>query len=234
MTPEQTQRERLRVEQHGELRFAVRGTPDSAVCSEVVKKRCYEKPRLGFTVKPGETWLDCGANIGAFAVWAEKSREARVFGYEACRENTALAKKNLTLNGCESTVKTAFVTAKASGVTSVNFNPRTPARSSTRASGTQRFVENVSLSDEIARLSPQGLKIDIEGGEFSILDEGLPLHGIRAVALEYHFRFDKDCERALRRITPLLSHFRHNSIPKTVMTHKTWPAWQDAIFFFWS
>jgi FkbM family methyltransferase len=225
---------RLKVETHGGLRFAVRGEFDSAVCKEVAAKRCYERPRLGFGVRDGETWLDCGANIGAFAVWAERKHNAHVFGYEACEENTELAKQNLALNQCRSVVRTAFVTAKSGGRTSVNFNPRTPARSSATAKGSQRFVENISLAAEIQRHSPHGLKIDIEGGEFSLLDTGLPLQGIRALAIEYHFRFDKDCEKARRRIAPLLAHFRHNSVPKTVFTHSTWPAWQDAILFFWS
>jgi FkbM family methyltransferase len=226
--------ERVRTEMHGGLRFAVRGAFDSSVCQEVAVKRCYERPRLGFVVRDGETWLDCGANIGAFAVWAERKHNARVFAYEACEENTAVARQNLSLNQCRSVVRTAFVTARSNGVTSVSFNPRTPARSSAKSQGEQRFVPNVSLAEEIEKHSPQGLKIDIEGGEFALLDTGIPLQGLRAIAIEYHFRFDKDCEKARRRIAPLLAHFRHNSIPKTFFTHDTWPAWQDAILFFWS
>jgi FkbM family methyltransferase len=223
-----------KVETHSGLRFAVRGPFDSAVCEEVVTKRCYERPRLGFTVRPGELWLDCGANIGAFAVWAERVCKARVIAYEACEENAIVARQNLLLNGCESTVRTAFVSSRGRGVTSVNFNQRTPARSSTVAKGKQRFVGNVSLAEEIKQHRPAGLKIDIEGGELRMLDDDLPLEGIRAVAIEYHFRFDKSCENARRRIAPLLSRFKHNAIPKTVFTHSEWPAWQDAILFFWS
>jgi len=224
----------LSVENHGDLKFAVRGEYDSSVCKEVAVRRCYERPRLGFTVRRGETWLDCGANIGVFAVWAERNRNAHVIGYEACEENTKLASQNLALNRCLSTVQTAFVAAKSGGRTSVNYNQRTPARSSPTAKGSQRFVPNICLADEIMRHTPQGLKIDIEGGEFDLLDAGIPLQGIRALAIEYHFRFDKDCEKARRRIAPLVSHFLHNSIPKTVFTHNVWPAWQDAIMFFWS
>jgi FkbM family methyltransferase len=226
--------ERIRIEVHGDLQFAVRGEFDSSVCQEVAVKRCYERPRLGFVVRDGETWLDCGANIGAFAIWAERRRKARVFAYEACEENATLARQNIALNQCCSVVQTGFITARSGGVTSVNFNQRTPARSSAKAQGIQRFVRNMSLAEEIAKHSPQGLKIDIEGGEFALLDAGIPLQGLRAMAIEYHFRFDKDCEKARMRIAPLIAHFRHNSIPKTVFTHDTWPAWQDAILFFWS
>lgn len=219
---------------YGDLLFASRGSNDDEVYREVVEARCYERPRLGFTVKSGELWLDCGANVGAFAVWAEKRCGAMVVGYEACRENTDIAAENIRLNGCASKVATAFVSARSSGLSSVSFNERTPARSSPTASGVQRFVPNVSLAEEIARLKPSGIKIDIEGGELPILDAGFPLNGLRAVALEYHFRFDKDCAAARRRIAPFLSHFKHNSVPKTVFTHSRWPAWQDAIMLFWS
>lgn len=216
------------------LRFLSRGKADEAVFREVVDRRCYEKPRLGFRVQSGETWLDCGANVGAFAVWAERCRGAKVFGYEACEENTVLAQRNLRLNSCCSTVQTGFVSAKRDGVTSVSFNANTPARSSSEAKGVQRFVPNVDIASEIEKHQPAGLKIDIEGGEFELLDNGFPIGNVRAVAIEYHFRFDKDCEKARGRIQPLLQMFRHSSIPKTILTHDKWPAWQDALLYFWN
>jgi FkbM family methyltransferase len=217
-----------------DLRFVSRGPQDNEVYREVVKARCYERPRLGFTVRPGERWLDCGANVGAFTVWAEKKMGAEVVAYEACHENTEIATRNLRMNGCCAVIETAFISSRTGGVSSVAFNDRTPARSSAMANGTQRFVKNKSLADEILKHKPHGLKIDIEGGELPILDAGFPLDGIRSLAVEYHFRFDKDCAAARRRITPLLSHFKHNSVPKTVFTKDKWPAWQDAIMLFWS
>lgn len=215
------------------LLFVSRGTADDGVYKEVVEKRCYERPRLGFTVKSGECWLDCGANVGAFAVWAEKSRGASVVGYEACQENTELAKENLRLNKCKSVITTAFLSTKG-GVTSVQFNERTPARSSPAAAGRQRFVSNICFADEIRKHKPQGIKMDIEGGELPILDAGFPLDGVRAVALEYHFRFEKDCRIARRRIAPLLSHFKYHSVPKAVFNSDRWLPWQDALMYFWN
>lgn len=218
----------------GSLVFFSRGFKDDAVYKEVVEKRCYEKPRLGFTVNRGERWLDCGANVGAFAVWAEKLCGALVVGYEACQENTQIAEKNLRLNGCASSVTTAFLSPHRTGVTSMNFNERTPARSSPSAAGAQRFVNNVSFADEIKRHNPQGIKMDIEGGELSLLDAGFSLDGVRALAVEYHFRFEKDCRIARKRIAPLLSHFKYHCVPKAVFTSDTWPAWQDALMYFWN
>lgn len=214
--------------------FATRHAADDAVVRELMTKRCYERPRLGFTVRAGETWLDCGANIGAFAVWAEKIRGARVFGYEACQENTTIAQQNLRQNHCISTVETAFVSARKQGKASVCFNARTPARSSPAAKGLQRYVPKVSLEEEIAKHNPTGLKIDIEGGEFELLDHGFDLGNVQKIAIEYHFRFDKDCRKARGRLQPLLQTFKHSSVPKTVFTEDVWPAWQDAILLFWN
>jgi FkbM family methyltransferase len=217
----------------GDLSFYVRSDSDLEVCKEVVERKCYERKRLGFGIRENETWLDCGANIGAFAVWAETRFHAKVIGYEACEENTILATANLELNQCRSTVTTAFISGRTGGKTSVNFNERTPARSSPTCKGMQRYVSNVSLAEEIDRLKPDGLKIDIEGGEFELLDSGIPLDGIRAVALEYHFRFDKSCVKARKRIGPLIEYFPNHSIPKTIFSEDAWPAWQDAILLFW-
>lgn len=225
---------RLNMLNIGGLRFVSRGAHDEEVYREVVESKCYEKPRLGFSVRRGERWLDCGANVGAFSVWAEKTMGAEVFGYEACIENAEVAAENIRINACHSKIQTAFLSARRDGVSSVFFNERTPARSSSNAKGSQRFVKNVSLIDEIRKHKPHGLKIDIEGGEIPILDAGIPLDGIRSIAIEYHFRFDKDCAAARRRIAPLLSHFKHSSVPKTVFITERWQAWQDAIMFFWS
>ena len=77
------------------------------------------------------------------------------------------------------------------------------------------------------------MKIDIEGGEFALLDEGIDLSGITHLAIEYHFRFDKDCKKALRRLQPLIDHFDKHSIPSTIFKEDQWPAWVDAMMFFW-
>jgi FkbM family methyltransferase len=211
----------------------VRGKVDVDVCREVAERRCYEKPRLGFRVCPGERWVDLGANIGAFAVWAEKQRGATVYGYEACEENASLARVSLAANGCRSTVETAFVTTRNDGVTSMHYKPDTPSRSSSRATGVQRFVKNRSLSSIIEQHRPHGIKIDIEGGEFELLDGGFPLDGVRAVAIEYHFRFDKSYANARRRLKPLRDIFSHHAYRRAIDTSDTYGGWQDETMFFW-
>lgn len=216
-----------------ETKFLVRSDADIAVCKEIFTNKNYEKPRLGFSVKEGEVWLDCGANIGVFSVWAEKKKGAIVYGFEACEENTQIAQHNLQLNGCKSKVFTGFVKSVGEGKTKVGFNEKTPARSSAFHGSSARGVPNICLNDLIAKYKPNGIKIDIEGGEFDLLDKGINLEGVSSVVLEYHFRFDKNCIPARKRIEPLMKKFKHHSVPKCVFDLDQWMGWQDAIFYFW-
>lgn len=222
------------IKQFAQCKMAVRTEADLAVCREVIEKQVYIKPRLGFTLNSNEIWIDAGANIGAFSVWAEKLFQAKVYGFEACHENTVLANKNLILNNCCSRVTTGFISANEDGFSKVGFNRKTPARSSTSVRTETRMVQNFNLNQAIKLYKPNGLKIDIEGGEFDLLDNGIDLNGVRAVAIEYHFRFDKDCIKARKRLQPFLDTFKFHSIPKQILSNRIWPAWQDAICFFWT
>lgn len=215
------------------LPFRVRNDADARVVKEVVENESYERKRLGFTLRAGETWLDCGANIGAFATWAERMRRCNVIAYEACEENLKIGVANTELNRCKTQWKLAFVSDKSSGVSSISFNPETPARSSKLSRGKQRFVANVSLSDEIRIHRPQGIKIDIEGGEFDILQAGFPLDGIRAIAIEYHMRMDKDLRKCRSRIQWLTEAFAFSNFQREILEKEVWGGWQDTMLFFW-
>jgi FkbM family methyltransferase len=161
-------------------------------------------------------------------------RGAVVHGYEACEENATVARENLRLNGCLSTVTTAFIGAKNTGATEVGFNERTPARSGGFQKENRRAVDNLSLAEQIEKHRPQGLKIDIEGAEMELLEARFPLDGIRAIVLEYHFRVDKSCVNARERIGWLCSHFKHNRMHISIRRDQTWGGWTDQLMYFWN
>ena len=58
-------------------------TTDPKILEEVITRKTYERPRLGFVPgsRPGEVWADLGANIGAFS---HKYAEAvdKIYAYE--------------------------------------------------------------------------------------------------------------------------------------------------------
>jgi len=220
----------------GGLWFHVRNNADKRVCAEIVKRGCYEKPALGFGVRSGETWLDIGANIGVFAVYAEKLKGAKVCAFEPVVGNAQLARDNFALNRCKSALDMRFVSAAGcSSKARVFVNETTPARCSAfSGKGIPLTVNTVSIDEIIRQYRPDGLKIDIEGSEFDILDRRFPIDGIRAIALEYHFRYNRSCITARRRLAWLVEAFEHNSIQSAMFNEPVWRGWQDMVCFFWN
>ena len=54
--------------------------------------------------KPGEVFVDCGANVGMYTIWAAATRRARVYAFEPEAQNYALLNRNIILNGLSETV----------------------------------------------------------------------------------------------------------------------------------
>jgi FkbM family methyltransferase len=47
---------------------------------------------------PGEIFLDCGANVGMYTIWAAVTRRVRVYAFEPESQNYALLNRNILLN----------------------------------------------------------------------------------------------------------------------------------------
>lgn len=221
----------------GESVMACRHARDEQIAKEVCAKQVYRRPRLGFTVKPGERWLDLGGNIGAFAIWAARIG-AQVTTVEACKANVDMIDHNLRLNGLFAEVIHGFASNTGSGTTRVIYNSATPGRSGKWASETKHTaveeVPNVDIPKLVASGKFDGVKIDIEGGEFAILDHPkMRWKGVSKVALEYHYRFDKSCANARRRIAPLLERFKRRSVSKQTLEGDEWGGWVDEVMLFW-
>ena len=80
------------------------GFSDLKTFQEVIGNETYLKK--GMTIERGERWMDCGGNVGAFALLA-CSKGAEVTVYEPDPYNCEMIKKNLALNGFTATVKQA-------------------------------------------------------------------------------------------------------------------------------
>lgn len=50
------------------------------------------------TFAPDEVFVDCGANVGMYTIWAAVTRRARVFAFEPEAQNYALLNRNILLN----------------------------------------------------------------------------------------------------------------------------------------
>ena len=223
------------IKSYGEIKMNCRHAADVAVCDEVIKRQTYLRPRLGFMVRPKSLWLDIGANIGAFSVWAGSQRASEVIAYEPCSENYKLAKQNMELNNVPGQVHQVAV-GHENGSFDVRYNPDTPARSSSQATkGTVERTKMVDFNDVVDVLQPNGIKLDAEGAELAILDGNVNLDGVDYLVMEYHARFDKSIENARRRLKPVASQFKNCRIPKSLVTGDgEYPSWIDPICFFWN
>lgn len=54
--------------------------------------------------EPGEVFVDIGANVGMYTIWAAKTRGVRTFAFEPESQNYALLCRNIVMNGLTGTV----------------------------------------------------------------------------------------------------------------------------------
>jgi FkbM family methyltransferase len=151
--------------------------------------------RNEYTVrKDDQVIIDCGANIGAFTIYAAAQAQlARIFAVEPFPSTFEDLRENVKLNGLEERVRCIQI-ALTTGDISVNMYAEAPsqARQVIRASGADTVaVPGTDLQSLLGRIDAgvvDLLKMDIEGSEHTVLLQGEPgvLAGIRRISLEYH------------------------------------------------
>jgi FkbM family methyltransferase len=195
---------------HFEGGLVARYRPDSTdekVLREVVDNRAYRRASVGFDVEPGERWLDLGANIGAFAVYC-KLRGAVAECYEPEPNCFALLERNAVGFRCEraavSSSRSKTVCLWSSSLTGNHYRG-TLLEGKMRSSGEPLEVPNLFAGD--LRGPYDGVKMDIEGSEFGILDEDL-IPPCTKLCFEYHTSRDKSMANLARRVARLRGLFR--------------------------
>jgi|GEM_PF-4709651 len=184
---------------------------DENVLKEVLVNGSYRKRNIDFDVEPGERWLDLGANIGAFALYAREREADEVICYEPEIECFDLLEQNVP----EFETIRAAVTV-ASRDSRIPFFVRPDSFSRGTVCNVPRFlvrgtVPNIwagSLIDE----EFDGIKMDIEGSEGPILDDWL-LPKCKKLVLEYHTSRDHSAANLGRRLEILKSKFKIVSYP---------------------
>jgi FkbM family methyltransferase len=169
--------------------FAVRHqTPDIMALDELFSQREYQLPQEVIDVLAARLplrVLDLGANIGLFGVWMlDQFPDAQITSVEPDPGNARVLAATIGVNP-----RTEWGLIEAAAGTDV---------------GTVRFVAGGHTTSHIARQGERGidvpavdalemaaeadlLKIDIEGGEWALLDDPrLRSLGAVAVVLEYH------------------------------------------------
>lgn len=197
------------------------GSSDDRYLAEVIDRKSYYKPSVGFSVEAGEHWLDLGANIGAFAIYCEMLG-ATCDCYEPDRGCFKLLKKNYRGKCINSAVSTSdeqcleFSSSSSIG----NFGRGTVVEN---IDGLQLKSNGVVINTHVNDLECadyDGAKMDIEGSELAMIDKG-ELPRVDKLCFEYHFSRDKNVKRLYRRLERLNELYEVVKYPKCLLSGKT-------------
>jgi FkbM family methyltransferase len=230
------------------LKFAVRpNTSDMKAINEVVSRGNYG--RYNFAPAVGEHWIDLGANIGAFTVWAA-SRHAYVQAYEPDGEMCDLIERNVALNGQAGLAEIFQSAVVADRRRSVTLH-RNSARGNLWRSSIERewrggddvVVPTCHIS-RVLRAAPNGsyLKMDVEGTEMPLLEwmlDGpnveLTVKKLQGMVFEWSFDVDPSIPRfrnVIARLQKFYTEVRNFRTPDGV---DLWPSnWQPPCRVIWA
>lgn len=137
--------------------------------------------------------MDCGSNIGGFISKACIDGALAVYAYEPEQFNFDVLSKNVSIlkekfNTQIEIINSALIGSNASYVT-FNINGAKTSACSGSVIKTRRSIElnvkAVNFWDELERIRPSIVKMDIEGGEYGVLTKDFPEY-VKEVALELH------------------------------------------------
>lgn len=156
-------------------------TSDQYVCGQV----CGEYRDLTIY---GNVVMDLGGNIGAFSVYAALRGASKVVTYEPEESNYSLLLENVDAHPVVVPHRGAVVLedvdevsfyltngAARDGFSTVPFNGRREVR-----------VPAFCFKTEMKKHRPRAIKMDVEGGEFSLLTEEIP-DFVKEIVVEIHF-----------------------------------------------
>lgn len=121
-------------------------------------------------LRPGDLFVDAGANVGSYTVLAGKVCGAEVVAVEPDRVTMAALKRNLEINGIQARVRTAeCALGAACGLIRFTTGHDTTNRVATGADEATREVLVKRLDDLLAGTDPLVVKLDVEGYEEAVL-----------------------------------------------------------------
>lgn len=191
--------------------FVVRhGTSDVKAIKEVISSNAYRVN--GCNPSLGESWIDIGANCGAFSVWAA-SFGARVEAFEPDPDNARIARMNIERNGFSSSVNLHELGVDAVRTRCFKTLNRNEAngnlwRNSLRKTWKGGSSIDVQIIPALEVWKPEAcIKLDAEGVEMEILEQ-LASHKVRKLVFEWSFDVDDSIGRFTNVIKVLQSKYR--------------------------
>jgi len=212
------------------------GTTDLNVLKEVLEKKAYTRPRLGFDVEAGEHWLDLGANIGAFSLYCVR-RAAKFTAFEPDPSNFSI----LTMNVGHDVKNGSFLDRKA--VTASDEEEVTFWKDKNHSRRSCYYNRNKKKGFKVPNLPGRilaeqtfdGVKMDIEGSEGPLLDNWY-IPKCEKLVMEYHTSVDSSVDRLKLRLDLLKLNFKHVHYPPeydTLLTYSEADPFFDRLIFCW-
>ena len=147
-------------------------------------------PFKNVDIVEGDRVMDCGAYIGTFAAACVEQGATRVTCYEAAPKNAALLRENvMRYDGRVEVIEAAIVPYKDSHavLTMSNFSG---ANSIVESPNRKKkiTVKALNFRDELQRIHPTILKLDVEGAEYALLESinAEDLSSVRCLFVEFH------------------------------------------------
>ena len=210
------------------IKFLYReNTSDLKTFEEVIGNDVYQKK--GMKIRPNETWIDCGGNVGAFTLLA-CSLGANVTVYEHDPYNCEMIKKNLKLNGYKAIIRNVALVhngkKKANLYVGNNGNVwRNSLFKNWNGKGIK--VDCVNFDDEIK--NGVCIKIDIEGAEMDILET--TNRKFKKMVFEWSFDIDPSLERFWKIIEKLQKIYDVKDVGNTAkFKTRDYNIWQKSWF----
>ncbi len=159
--------------------------------------------------------MDCGAHIGAFSARAIEEGAAFCHCYEPMQVSAECIDKNLPADKHETVM--AAVCSEA-GEKEFHTRPSKLISGSLIHKGANHArwgyetltIQGVSFHEELERIRPQILKMDVEGSEWELLDRPLP-EFVETVLIEVHQLYSKGVDAAYELIDRVFPNSRHIS-----------------------
>jgi FkbM family methyltransferase len=124
-------------------------------------------------LRPGDLFLDIGANIGSFTVLASKVAGARAWAFEPDPQTAKLLQRNIEVNAIMDSAK-VFVTALGEENGSITFTTGRDSMNRVAQAGdaNTQTVKICRLDDVVGEEQPAMIKLDVEGHEESVVRGG--------------------------------------------------------------
>jgi FkbM family methyltransferase len=154
-------------------------------------------------LRPGDLFVDVGANIGSYAIWAAELG-AEVIALEPAEDTFALLEENIALNSYP--IKAICAAAGASpGI--ARFTSGQDCVNRLDASGIAE-VEVITIDSIVGERAVAGMKLDVEGFEINVLhgcNKALSEHRVRLIQIEWNSASIQAVQTDRRPIADLLA-----------------------------